>query len=750
MIRFLCCLVTVLCLASTTHAQTALPTSWNFSAPAITSPPNGWTVNNALNGTGGLTYTGNQNSVGGDGVACRLDATGEFVKIWFADKPGALTYYIKGTGISPAASFTGKFNIQQSADDITYTNLRAFTTANPVPGGNLSGNKFTDTPLPTTRYIRFFYEEKLALSNVALDSVKINSAPPSPAPSITVKVGATVVVNQTTYTVGTTATTNFSIVNNGTIENLNIDSVRISGDASADYTLPSVPTSVGPLANQPLQVNFTAATQGSRKATLKIYNNDPERNPFVIQLYGIGGTIATEPTSAPGGIVTSSTTSYGFKVALTPPAIAPEKYLIIRKLGSEITQGPTDGTSYKKGDKIGDGVVAYVGDSAVTNLLPKYVFASSTYYLAAYSFNGPNGFENYLTTASASASVTTLGKQPGNYYNGINPAVNTFVNDLRDKLNTHDTLFYSQYGPRLLEGYVTRDTTNGLKVINCVYTGLPYVYDGAISYWTGQAGNPATLTREHTYAQSWMPSNTGQPSWPNASNGKEYPEYNDMHHLFPAHQTNANARRSNNPFGNVVNATYTSPTGVGKLGTNSGGTVVYEPRDEHKGDAARALMYMATCYNGVQGQEWKFPTNQSPAVILQWHQQDPPSNFEIARHEFIATLQKNRNPFIDNPDWAYSINFATMAFIPTSVSPLDFRNAIATWPNPATNRINVDATLIFEPSMTYDWVNASGVVQSTGTMEAPITQLTLPEAKGVYFLRLHSNSGTRVTRVMKD
>ena len=91
-----------------------------------------------------------------------------------------------------------------------------------------------------------------------------------------------------------------------------------------------------------------------------------------------------------------------------------------------------------------------------------------------------------------------------------------------------------------------------------------------------------------------------------------------------------------------------------------------------------------------------------------------------------------------------------MAFIPTSVSPLDFRNAIATWPNPATNRINVDATLIFEPSMTYDWVNASGVVQSTGTMEAPITQLTLPEAKGVYFLRLHSNSGTRVTRVMKD
>jgi hypothetical protein len=730
-------------------AQTPLPTSWNFSTPVITSPPNGWTVNNALNGTGGLTYTGAGFSVGGDNIACRLDATGEFVKVWFADKPGPVSYYIKGSGIG-AVSFTGKFNIQQSADDITYTNLRQFTTANPVPGGNISANKFTENPLPTTRYIRFFYEEKLSGTNVALDSVKINPAPPSPAPSITVKVGSNVIVNQTTYTIGTTASTSFTIQNNGTAESLTIDSVRISGDASADYSTPNVPASVGPNASQPLAVNFSTSSQGSRKATLKIYNNDPEKNPYVIQLYGIGGTLATEPTAAPAGLSATNATSYGFKIGLTAPASAPEKYLIIQKKGGAVSQGPSDGTAYKKGDKIGDGVVAYVGDSIVTNFRPRYIFANSTYFLEAYSFNGPTGFENYLTTSTAATSVTTLGKQPGNYYNGINPNVTSFVSNLRDKINTHDTVFYSQYGPRLLEGYIARDTTNGFKVVNCVYTGLPYVYDGAISYWTGQAGNPATLTREHTYAQSWMPSNTGQASWPNAPNGKEYPEFNDMHHLYPAHQQNANSRRSNNPFGVVVNATYTSPTGVGKLGANSGGTTVYEPRDEHKGDAARALMYMATCYNLVNGLDWSFPTNQSPAVLMQWHQQDPPSDLEIARHEFIASHQKNRNPFIDNPDWALNINFANMTYLPTAVSKIDFRKAVATWPNPSADRVNVDATLLFQPSMKYEWVGTDGVVKGEGALQAPITQLQLPEAKGVYFLRLFSAEGVNVTRVVKD
>jgi hypothetical protein len=249
-----------------------------------------------------------------------------------------------------------------------------------------------------------------------------------------------------------------------------------------------------------------------------------------------------------------------------------------------------------------------------------------------------------------------------------------------------------------------------------------------------------------------MPSNGGPASnWPTAPNGKEYPEYNDMHNLFPAHQSNANARRSNNPFGVVVNATYTSPTGEGKLGTSSTGQTVYEPRNEHKGDAARALMYMSVCYHkiGNQNWTWAFPSNQSPAVLMQWHQQDPPSDFEIARHEYIFSQQKNRNPFIDNPDWANSINFANMTFLPTSVEKVVFENSVLTFPNPATERVFVDATLIFTSGMTFELQNITGRTVSNGELGSAMTEINMPKEPGIYFLKLTSEKGTFTSRLVK-
>jgi endonuclease I len=735
---------------SSLWAQAVLPTAWNFSTPPVSSPPTGWTFGIGLNGTGGLTYTGASFSVGGDNISARFDATGEFVKISFAEAPGRLTYYIKGTGIG-AVSFTGTFHIQESPDDVNYTNLRTFTTANPIPGGNLSANKFTDNPASTSRFIRFFYTDKQPNSNVALDSVLVRAAPPSAGPSLTIKVGTTTLVNNSQYTVGTAGSTIFTLQNNGTGQNLTIDSVRFSGPAAGDYVLPSIPATVAPLSSQSLDLQFAASQSGSRKATMRVYNSDPTKNPYVIQLYGIGGTVATEPSEPVQALNASDVKSFSARLSLVPPAQAPEKYLILRRKGAAITDFPADGQTYKQGDLVGSAMVAYVGDSAVTNLVPRYMFASSSYHFTAIPFNGPAGFENYLNTNPTATIVTTPGKQPGTYYDGINPALPTFVTDLKNKINPHDTIFYSAYAPRLISTWLERDTTLGRKVVNCVYTNIPYIYEGSFNYWTGQGSNPATLTREHSYAQSWMPSNTGG-NWPEGPNGKEYPEFNDMHNLFPAHQANANSRRSNNPLGIVVNATYTSPTGMGKLGTNSGGQTVYEPRDEHKGDAARALMYMATCYHRATpaNLNWSFPSNQSPAVMMQWHQNDPPSDLEVARHELIFSLQKNRNPFIDFPEWASQINFGTMAYLPVSNQPFEFHHSVATWPNPATDGLMVDATLIFDPFMTYSWIDALGKTVSSGQLYAEISKISVPSKKGIYFLQLHGKKGNHITRVVRD
>jgi hypothetical protein len=42
-------------------------------------------------------------------------------------------------------------------------------------------------------------------------------------------------------------------------------------------------------------------------------------------------------------------------------------------------------------------------------------------------------------------------------------------------------------------------------------------------------------------------------------------------------------------------------------------------------------------------------------TLFQWHNQDPVSAQEVARHARIVERQGNRNPFVDNPAWVNAI-----------------------------------------------------------------------------------------------
>lgn len=641
-----------------TYAQTPLPTLWNFSTPGIATPPLGWTTGLGTNGN--LNYSGGSNSVGGDNISCRLDATGEFLTIWFADKPGPLSYWMRGTGISPAPAFTGTFTIQESADGSAWTPLRTFTTANPVASAM---TRYVDVPSATARYIRFFYTTKEAGSNIALDSVLIQSAPASPNATIQLKQGNTVVVNGGTFVVGNNANTQFTIENKGTAEALTISSISFVGDDAADFAVPTLPTTIPANGSTTFTVTFNPANLGTHKATMNIVSNDAERPTYAALLYGIGGNLASEPQSQPTQLRISNLQPFTFSVGIVKPNPAPEQILVLRKFNATITDIPVDGQTYTKGDYIGQSQVAYIGSD--TGFKPTFIMANSTYHFAAYSVNGPKGYENYLTQNPLRTSVTTTGSNIGNYYAGISSVNANLVSSLTAKINPHDTVFYSQYIGTIINNFLTRDTTGGKKVVNCVYTSNPYIYNEPFLWWTGT--NSGILTREHTFAQSWMPSNKGG-TWPNAANGRELPEYNDLHNLFPADQEIGNVKRSNLPFGEIVGTpTYVSPTGQGKIGLDANGNQVYEPRDAQKGDLARALFYMCIAYNGISGNNWSLGSvvaaNQNQEVLKKWHFQDLPDADEIARHEYIFTLQKNRNPFIDSVNFACRINFSNLSWI---------------------------------------------------------------------------------------
>jgi endonuclease I len=265
----------------------------------------------------------------------------------------------------------------------------------------------------------------------------------------------------------------------------------------------------------------------------------------------------------------------------------------------------------------------------------------------------------------------------------------TFVTDLHNLVNPHTVQFYSSYGPLMVSDFEARDTVQGQRVVTCVYSGENKVYTEPFDFTSNG------YSREHTYAHSWMATNPAQ----------SLPEYSDYHHLFPTNLNNANILRSNYPLGKVVTP---SSTFMGcKLGLDANGKTVFEPRDEHKGDAARAMLYMTICYTTVSGNLWALPSNisssvpygQDQAILKTWHFNDPPSNWEIARNDYVDSLQNNRNPFIDNVDYACFVNFSNMTYesLGCEASIQDKLNTgFIAYPNPAKDELtlHVDATNI--------------------------------------------------------
>lgn len=120
----------------------------------------------------------------------------------------------------------------------------------------------------------------------------------------------------------------------------------------------------------------------------------------------------------------------------------------------------------------------------------------------------------------------------------------------------------------------------------------------------------------------------------------------DLHHLFPSDQE-ANNRRANLPFGEVVHELWRK--GSSRLGTDRDGNMVFEPPEQHKGEVARALFYVAAVYGLPLP-----PTEEE--VLRRWHRLDPVSEQERARNDVISTLQENRNPFIDDPGLIDRVN----------------------------------------------------------------------------------------------
>lgn len=651
-------------------AQAVLPTSWSFTTSTL---PTGWSE------SGTTFYTASGNTP----PAMKFDNTGDYLVINFTSAPGNLTYYLTGNSFSG-----GTFTVEESDLGVTWTTLHTFTSP---PSATYM--QFTDVPQLTTRYIRFIYTQKVS-GNIGLDDVSIAVAPAGPEQEINVQNSTmtTVIPSGGTYVlsspVSTTTSNTFVIENLGTANALNISSAVVSGANAADFSVTAYPASVAASSNDVLTLDFTPAAAGNRNAVLTINSNDADEAAYVINLYGIGGSFATEPANQATNLTFTNVKTYRLTGNFTDAASSPEGYLVLRKKGSAITGTPVDGTIYKRGDIIGDAQVVLSGD--INSFTPNNIVAGTDYYFSVFAYNGPGSYRNYNTTSPLTGMVSTPATMmPAGMYSGISTSSPSFVADLHALVNPHQMQFYSNYANYMIGLFSARDTTDNRRVITCVYSGENKIYTEPFDFTSNG------FSREHTYPHSWMPTNPAQ----------SLPEYNDYHHLFPTNQNQANALRSNYPLGEVVTVT---DTYLGcKFGLDANNRLVFEPRDEHKGDAARAMMYEAISYTTVSGNSWAFPNpistsinyGQNQYVLKQWHFQDPPDGWEIARNDFVDSLQGNRNPFVDSMNFVCFVNFYNMNY-ETFGCAADLEEALnlgfVVYPNPAKHEVmlHVDATTI--------------------------------------------------------
>ena len=156
--------------------------------------------------------------------------------------------------------------------------------------------------------------------------------------------------------------------------------------------------------------------------------------------------------------------------------------------------------------------------------------------------------------------------------------------------------------------------------------------------------------------------------WPKSHGFKDLESsspYNDLHHLRAAEAYTNSTYHNDYDYGEITGSDYVEDE-FGNKYNSSIGSGVYEPRDAVKGDIARMIMYMDVRYEGDSLSEninliiksgASSPTNMTGYLgdldtLISWHEQDPVDDLERQRNDRVYTIQGNRNPFIDHPEYA--------------------------------------------------------------------------------------------------
>jgi len=215
--------------------------------------------------------------------------------------------------------------------------------------------------------------------------------------------------------------------------------------------------------------------------------------------------------------------------------------------------------------------------------------------------------------------------------------------------------------------------------------------------------------------------------WP--TNADSLRHANSDAHALRAVDGQENTRRGDRYFGDYV----------GPNGTQGG----------FRGDVARSIFFLDNRYNGLEVVPG-FPNEVGKFgdlnVLIEWHRQDPPDDYEFNRNNIVYDWQKNRNPFIDMPDlveyiWGDKKNQVWQGS--SSVKNLESFE-ITIFPNPSSNNINISVGKSGVSAYIYD---IHGKVWAEKTFDYTTTfGDRLPQ--GTYFVKVSDSHTATVKKVV--
>ncbi|MBO4655440.1 MAG: endonuclease [Bacteroidales bacterium] len=328
-------------------------------------------------------------------------------------------------------------------------------------------------------------------------------------------------------------------------------------------------------------------------------------------------------------------------------------------------------------------------------------------------------------------------QEPAGYYNAANGKKGQALRIALAQIINNNAIELS-YGSGLWNAFLQTDVRNN-KIWD-IYSDIPggtppYEYTPGTNQCGNYSGEGNCYNKEHSVPASWF--------------GNQTPMYSDLFHIYPT-DGYVNNRRSNYPYGEVGNASWTSRNGskLGSSVTPGYSETVFEPIDAYKGDLARGFFYMCTRYYNRDFDK-SSPSmftdgNLNPwalAMLIRWHEEDPVSQKEIDRNNAVYALQHNRNPFIDYPELVGKIFGADSvnAFHYGSAVALINPALVAVYPNPAHEQFNIHSNSVeINEIVLFDLMGKEVLHTETWDNHCTVNVSHLPA--GLYLLKITSEN----------